>query len=541
MRKIFLYLNTIRFLKVQQIFYRLKNILFKRKFINTSYEVVPRRSGAWKDCFINEERFSSDYQVKFLNSSKTLDFPSDWNKEYVSKLWLYNLHYFEDVLSFNAKEKSSFYINLFNLWIDHNPAGHGVGWEPYPTSLRISNLLKAWLSGLDLEKDQLKSLFSQTSHLFNNLEKHLLCNHYFANLKALLFSGIIFQNKRWTEYSIKELEKEITEQILPDGEHFELSPMYHSLILVDILDIYNLSLSFPNELDSLRKALKKKIPKMLNFLELMSHPDGEISFFNDSVFGIAPSKENIENYGRSLSFEPKKLYTSKACVHKLGSGYISAYLNKTKIIFDAANIGPEYNPGHGHADTLSFELSIGNERVFVNSGISHYENNKLRVMQRGTASHNTVEINDSNSSQVWHSFRVANRASIISRSVQMQDDTISINAEHDGYKRLLYGANHNRNITLKRNEFSIKDNIIGSFKSAKVRFYFHPNLKVKMENNNLKIKGKRFEISSDLKCKKAKLISSNWNPEFGKSLKNKCLEITFSSNHNETRFFKRFF
>ena len=328
---------------------------------------------------------------------------------------------------------------------------------------------------------------------------------------------------------------------MPDGEHFELSPMYHSLILVDILDIYNLSLSFPNELDSLRKALKKKIPKMLNFLELMSHPDGEISFFNDSVFGIAPSKENIENYGRSLSFEPKKLDTSKACVHKLGSGYISAYLNKTKIIFDAANIGPEYNPGHGHADTLSFELSIGNERVFVNSGISHYENNKLRVMQRGTASHNTVEINDSNSSQVWHSFRVANRASIISRSVQMQDDTISINAEHDGYKRLLYGANHNRNITLKRNEFSIKDNIIGSFKSAKVRFYFHPNLKVKMENNNLKIKGKRFEISSDLKCKKAKLISSNWNPEFGKSLKNKCLEITFSSNHNETRFFKRFF
>ena len=62
-----------------------------------------------------------------------------------------------------------------------------------------------------------------------------------------------------------------------------------------------------------------------------------------------------------------------------------------------------------------------------------------------------------------------------------------------------------------------------------------------MENNNLKIKGKRFEISSDLKCKKAQLISSNWNPEFGKSLKNKCLEITFSSNHNETRFFKRFF
>ena len=108
---------------------------------------------------------------------------------------------------------------------------------------------------------------------------------------------------------------------MPDGEHFELSPMYHSLILVDILDIYNLSLSFPNELDSLRKALKKKIPKML-FSRTNVTSRWRNKLFNDSVFGIAPSKENIENYGRSLSFEPKKLDTSKACVHKLGSGYI---------------------------------------------------------------------------------------------------------------------------------------------------------------------------------------------------------------------------
>ena len=109
-------------------------------------------------------------------------------------------------------------------------------------------------------------------------------------------------------------------------------------------------------------------------------------------------------------------------------------------------------------------------------------------MQRGTASHNTVEINDSNSSQVWHSFRVANRASIISDLFKCRMILYQSMPNMTAIKRLLYGANHNRNITLKRNEFSIKDNIIGSFKSAKVRFYFHPNLKVKMENNNLKLK-----------------------------------------------------
>ena len=36
------------------------------------------------------------------------------------------------------------------------------------------------------------------------------------------------------------LKKELSEQILPDGGHYELSPMYHSIILEDILDLHNI-------------------------------------------------------------------------------------------------------------------------------------------------------------------------------------------------------------------------------------------------------------------------------------------------------------
>ena len=88
-------------------------------------------------------------------------------------------------LSNNANEKRNIHLQLLNSWVDQNPVGYGNGWEPYPTSLRIVNIFKAWLGGLELDEKLLTSLFTQASFLSNDLEKHLLGNHYFVNLKAL--------------------------------------------------------------------------------------------------------------------------------------------------------------------------------------------------------------------------------------------------------------------------------------------------------------------------------------------------------------------
>ena len=80
-----------------------------------------------------------------------------------------------------------------------------------------------------------------------------------------------------------------------------------------------------------------------------------------------------------------------------------------KLLLDVASIGPDYLPGHGHADTLSFEMSLFGKRTLVNRGISQY-GIEVRQVERGTAAHNTVVINNENSSEVWSGFRVARRA-----------------------------------------------------------------------------------------------------------------------------------
>ena len=477
-----------------------------------------------------DEKIDNQLEACFLNHTKKLDLPADSNNESLSKLWVYNLHYFEDLLSNNAEEKRNFHLQLLSSWVDENPVGYGNGWEPYPTSLRIVNILKAWLGGLELDEKLLSSVFTQASFLSNDLEKHLLGNHYFVNLKALLFAGVIFENIRWTSIAERGLLTEIPEQILEDGANFELSPMYHSLILVDMLDIFNLSRCYPAKLSiKLTSLLEEYIPKMLTFMEAMAHPDGGVSFFNDSADGIAPTKAKIESYAEKLGFGVSPLDSSKPqIIDNANSGYICATVAGNKLIFDAAAVGPNYIPGHAHADTLSFELSVGTQRVFVNSGTSEYGLSLLRLNQRKTSSHNTVEIDGKDSSQVWSGFRVANRAKIVSKYAELNHDhNIVLQAAHNGYKSLLGGCIHSRKLTFSKDSFVVSDSIQGAFRYAKSRFHFHPDLIVSLENNLLKVKGENFILHSDLTGNVASLITSSWHPEFGVEIPNKMLELQF--------------
>ena len=91
-----------------------------------------------------------------------------------------------------------------------------------------------------MKGDWLKSLYEQALWLEKNIEYHLLANHYFKNGKALIFAGMYIAGQdaeRWLKKGRQIIASELEEQILPDGGHFERSPMYHAMILEDCLDI----------------------------------------------------------------------------------------------------------------------------------------------------------------------------------------------------------------------------------------------------------------------------------------------------------------
>lgn len=258
------------------------------------------------------------------------------------------------------------------------------------------------MSNRELSSLAVNSLAIQIRFLCERIEDHLLGNHLLANAKALIFSGMFFDGKEAEEWLAKGmfiLHRELLEQILTDGGHFEGSPMYHSIILEDFLDIENIS-----EVFILKSLIKKEtIIKMSNWLAAMCHPDGQIGFFNDSAFGIASSLVDLNAYMERLGYSVQD-GLSDGVLQLPETGYIRLQKGKASLLLDVAPIGPSYLPGHAHADTLSFELSLNDMRLLVNSGTSCYGSGLERQRQRGTAAHNTLIIDDYDSSEVWGGF-----------------------------------------------------------------------------------------------------------------------------------------
>ena len=122
------------------------------------------------------------------------------------------------------------------------------------------------------------------------------------------------------------------------------------------------------------------------------------------------------------------------------------------LLIDVAPIGPDYIPAHAHADSLSYEFSMCEQRIVVNSGVSHYQKGEARDFQRGTAAHSTIEIDCKNSSEIWDSFRVARRAKVYKVSLD-ENNRIVITAEHDGYLRLKKQCIHKRTWLLIRDRW----------------------------------------------------------------------------------------
>jgi len=470
-----------------------------------------------------------------LNEPGQLD-ELGWDGPQRKKLWRYNQHYFDDLNAQDAPYRMTWHLALVNDWVAHNPPGQGNGWEPYPLSLRVVNWVKWTLNGAALPPAAHKSLAVQVRWLTGRLENHLLGNHLFANAKALVMAGFYFKGPEadaWLALGLRVLARELPEQILPDGGHFERSTMYHALALEDILDLVNVSQCFvgrclPAQLQQVAEW-PQRARDLLAWLQAMCHPDGEISLFNDAAFNIAPSLAELEGYARRVLVGVATKVTVPLV--QLGeSGYVRLARGQAVALLDVAPIGPDYLPGHAHADTLSFELSLGTQRVLVNSGTSCYGSSTERLRQRGTAAHNTVVVNGQDSSEVWDGFRVARRAYPLWLNIQQSADATAteVRSAHNGYARLKGKPVHHRTWRLDSQSLTVTDRVEGPHQSAEARFHFHPAVQV--ETGPGQAEGSATLPDGTvmvwrLDHGQARLEPSTWHPRFGYVEPNVCLAV----------------
>jgi len=455
-----LWLNTLRHLQARQIMRRpvakLRRRIPARPMVDGARlreDYLQRRT-----FFPAQPRRISQGNFVFAGIAHPLTMPLRWHDRTKPKLWLYNLHY----LDYLAELPGDLAAQVLDDWIDCNVDSRHDGWDPYPVSRRVVSVLR-WMIQREMPAPSprwLASLYAQARHLAANLEYHLMANHLAENARALIHAGLAFRGweaERWLGVGRAIMREQMREQVLADGGHFERSPMYHSIVLEGLLDLINFGVRLdPAFLDELSATAER----MLAHLKRVTHPDGGIALLNDSAHDIAPEPRELIAYANRLglsSDEDREHGWARA------SGLVFArdLADGHYVVADLGPIGPDYQPGHAHADTLGFELSLFGHRVAVDSGVSDYAPSPSRRRARSTMAHNTVVVDGVDQSEMWSAFRVGRRAYPFGQTFRAIHNVVKFGASHKGYLRLPSPCVHRRQFRWRRDALSISDQLLG--------------------------------------------------------------------------------
>ena len=306
--KLKVYAYTVRFMKPEQIFWRVGmkiGIKCALKGAHPSWGSGKRIATPIPE-LDHDPVFLSRFCVEdlmqdricFLHEAEHFKWDGAWHIDSRSHLWNFNLHYCEYIHPLthhylNAGDRSALdkVVQMVRGWISQNPCEKGGdGWSAYTISQRLTNWMAFFAAvgdGLDasFRKHLEESMFEQYVYLSEHLEKHTLGNHYFENLKTLVLCSLFFGDAQSLPIYLEAFRKECREEILPDGMHFELSPMYHKIVLEGILRV---AVAL-REAEMPDAQLEKLVWDMLSAAWSMERDLSRTPLFNDSGDNVAKS------------------------------------------------------------------------------------------------------------------------------------------------------------------------------------------------------------------------------------------------------------
>jgi hypothetical protein len=474
LKKAILLYNTVRYLKTSQLFYqlfyRLKPAKTSRRYATGA--IPQARFLNFIHEIINTGMARTDLTFNFLNKVKKFDAAISWDYQAYGKLWNYNLQYFNFLHQPDLPQQTKLqWLTDIGNWLT---AGK-LKLEPYPVSLRVINTIRYLSVNKINDEAAINDVYAQLNYLSRNVEYHLLGNHLLENAFALTMGGGFFNKKSWYNRGKELIVKQLNEQILGDGAHFELSPMYHQIILFRVLELIDWYRNGDIKDPVFLIFVENKAVEMLSWLQFITFKNGDIPHFNDSSTGIAYNSTQLFEFAADL-----KLPVNRQPVLN-GSGHRKFTASKYECVVDVSEIGPSYQPGHGHADALSFILYAYERPLLVEMGTSTYQPGDIRNRERSTRAHNTVEVADENQSDVWGSFRVANRAEV----KILTDTSLVLSAMHDGYKKKL-NAIHTRSFIFGENLIVVHDDVSAPAQlPCKAFFHFFPGYHIELNGERL--------------------------------------------------------
>lgn len=397
-----------------------------------------------------------------------------WRPVGANDEWLAELHGFgwlRDLHAVGGESPRAQARKLVLDWIDAHQRWRPLAWRPDVLGSRIVS----WLSHAEFlaaGADQafieqfLDSLARQTRHLRRVARFGTSGPERLLAIKGLVYASLcIPDERRRLDRWLSALAHEIESQILGDGGHVERSPSLHFAVLRHVVELRGALKSAHAEVP---EALQNAVDRMTPMVRFYRHGDGGLALFNDSNeeegWLIDVVLTQAEARGKPLESAPH-------------SGFERVSANRTILIMDVGSSVRGLDR-HAHAGTLSFEMSVGKERLIVNCGAYAGSNTEWRTAQRATAAHSTLTVENMNSAELLRDGGMGHRCENVSLGRKEADGNVWIDTSHDGYVRSL-GVTHGRRLFMAANGGDLRgeDTLrgTGNHKFA-VRFHLHPGV-----------------------------------------------------------------
>jgi Heparinase II/III-like protein/Heparinase II/III N-terminus len=412
---------------------------------------------------------------------------------------------------FEEERYAAEFESQLGSWLDANPAGIGINWtNPMEVGIRAVNLvwaaatLEGWRPLEDALRNRLvESLRWHGHHIEENLEgaPYLRSNHYLGDILGLLVLGSTLNGEpeagKWFGWARREFEREMAKQVYSDGVSFEASLAYQGLVLEMFL-VASFVAAWAGA--PLSRAFHDRLRRMVTVSRTARHGDGRIPLFGDQDSGRIlpagsarpPTHDNLlwlaaalEQQTRPIDTEvhPEVAWTfgveSWRNCERLplapppGSaafpdgGIFVLHTDRAHVVVRCGGVGQNGFGGHAHNDVLSYELSIDDVPLIVDSGTYAYTSDvDARNEFRSTHAHNTVRVDEAEINPIDPSrvFELRQFARPKIEACDLSGDPLELTGSHDGYRQLEPPCVHRRHFSLAAasGELTISDELLGA-------------------------------------------------------------------------------